>query len=129
MGGGKGGCDFDPKGKSDNEIRKFCVAFMRELNKHIGKLLLLLVPVTAFFRLRLHKYGTFRAAPLYRDPTRRTPTEHVTNVNSQVPTQTFLRATSALVAARLATSSAPTGRSATAGRASSLAREARGEVL
>jgi hypothetical protein len=36
MGGAKGGCDFDPKGKSDNEIRKFCVAFMRELNKHIG---------------------------------------------------------------------------------------------
>lgn len=37
MGGGKGGADFDPKGKSDNEIRKFCVSFMRELNKHIGK--------------------------------------------------------------------------------------------
>lgn len=37
MGGGKGGCDFDPKGKSDNEIRKFCVSFMRELSKHIGK--------------------------------------------------------------------------------------------
>ncbi|KAL9089901.1 MAG: hypothetical protein Q9159_002258 [Coniocarpon cinnabarinum] len=36
MGGGKGGADFDPKGKSDNEVRKFCVAFMRELNKHIG---------------------------------------------------------------------------------------------
>lgn len=36
MGGGKGGADFDPKGKSDNEIRKFCVSFMRELNKHIG---------------------------------------------------------------------------------------------
>ena len=36
MGGGKGGADFDPKGKSDNEIRKFCVAFMRELGKHIG---------------------------------------------------------------------------------------------
>jgi len=36
IGGGKGGCDFDPKGKSDNEIRKLCVAFMRELNKHIG---------------------------------------------------------------------------------------------
>ncbi|EON62918.1 NADP-specific glutamate dehydrogenase [Coniosporium apollinis CBS 100218] len=36
MGGGKGGADFDPKGKSDNEIRKFCVAFMRELSKHIG---------------------------------------------------------------------------------------------
>jgi glutamate dehydrogenase (NADP+) len=36
MGGGKGGADFDPKGKSDNEIRKFCQAFMRELSKHIG---------------------------------------------------------------------------------------------
>ena len=36
MGGGKGGADFDPKGKSDNEIRKFCVAFMKELGKHIG---------------------------------------------------------------------------------------------
>jgi len=36
IGGGKGGADFDPKGKSDNEIRKFCVSFMRELNKHIG---------------------------------------------------------------------------------------------
>jgi len=37
MGGGKGGCDFDPKGKSDNEIRRFCVSFMTELSKHIGK--------------------------------------------------------------------------------------------
>lgn len=37
MGGGKGGADFDPKGKSDGEIRKFCVAFMAELGKHIGK--------------------------------------------------------------------------------------------
>src|SRR5436305_13898231 len=36
MGGGKGGADFDPKGKSDNEIRKFCAAFMTELSKHIG---------------------------------------------------------------------------------------------
>lgn len=36
MGGGKGGADFDPKGKSDNEIRRFCYAFMRELSKHIG---------------------------------------------------------------------------------------------
>ncbi|KAG9242055.1 putative NADP-specific glutamate dehydrogenase [Calycina marina] len=36
IGGGKGGADFDPKGKSDNEIRKFCCAFMRELSKHIG---------------------------------------------------------------------------------------------
>jgi glutamate dehydrogenase (NADP+) len=36
MGGGKGGADFEPKGRSDNEIRKFCAAFMRELNKHIG---------------------------------------------------------------------------------------------
>lgn len=36
MGGGKGGADFDPKGKSDNEIRKFCVGFMTELSRHIG---------------------------------------------------------------------------------------------
>jgi hypothetical protein len=36
MGGGKGGADFDPKGKSDGEIRRFCVSFMNELNKHIG---------------------------------------------------------------------------------------------
>ncbi|KAF2085907.1 putative Glutamate/Leucine/Phenylalanine/Valine dehydrogenase [Saccharata proteae CBS 121410] len=36
MGGGKGGSDFDPKGKSDGEIRRFCVSFMRELSKHIG---------------------------------------------------------------------------------------------
>lgn len=37
MGGGKGGSDFDPKGKSDNEIRRFCYAFMRELYQFIGK--------------------------------------------------------------------------------------------
>ncbi|KAK8861561.1 hypothetical protein IAR55_002383 [Kwoniella newhampshirensis] len=36
MGGGKGGSDFDPKGKSDGEIRKFCYAFMQELSRHIG---------------------------------------------------------------------------------------------
>lgn len=36
MGGGKGGSDFDPKGKSDNEIMRFCHAFMAELSKHIG---------------------------------------------------------------------------------------------
>ncbi|KAK7735616.1 NADP-dependent glutamate dehydrogenase [Cytospora paraplurivora] len=36
MGGGKGGADFDPKGKSDNEIRRFCVSFMRELSRYIG---------------------------------------------------------------------------------------------
>ncbi|MCF8296412.1 MAG: NADP-specific glutamate dehydrogenase, partial [Saprospiraceae bacterium] len=36
MGGGKGGSDFDPKGKSDNEIMRFCQAFMMELWKHIG---------------------------------------------------------------------------------------------
>ncbi len=36
MGGGKGGSDFDPKGKSDIEIMKFCQAFMTELAKHIG---------------------------------------------------------------------------------------------
>ena len=37
MGGGKGGSDFDPKGRSDNEIRRFCVAFMRQLSRHIGQ--------------------------------------------------------------------------------------------
>ncbi|WP_294033157.1 NADP-specific glutamate dehydrogenase [uncultured Moraxella sp.] len=37
MGGAKGGSDFDPKGKSDAEIRRFCYAFMRELHKNIGK--------------------------------------------------------------------------------------------
>ena len=36
MGGGKGGSDFDPKGKSDNEVMKFCQSFMIELAKHIG---------------------------------------------------------------------------------------------
>ncbi len=36
MGGGKGGCDFDPKGKSDREIMAFCQSFMTELCKHIG---------------------------------------------------------------------------------------------
>jgi glutamate dehydrogenase (NADP+) len=37
IGGGKGGSDFDPKGKSDNEIMKFCQSFMTELQKHIGQ--------------------------------------------------------------------------------------------
>ena len=36
MGGGKGGSDFDPKGKSDDEVMRFCHAFMTELNRHIG---------------------------------------------------------------------------------------------
>ena len=36
MGGGKGGCDFDPKGKSDNEVMRFCQSFMTELCRHIG---------------------------------------------------------------------------------------------
>lgn len=36
MGGGNGGADFDPKGKSDMEIMRFCQAFMTELSKHIG---------------------------------------------------------------------------------------------
>jgi len=36
MGGGKGGSDFDPKGKSDSEVMRFCYAFMRELYRHIG---------------------------------------------------------------------------------------------
>jgi glutamate dehydrogenase (NADP+) len=37
IGGGKGGADFNPKGRSDNEIRRFCYAFMRELSRHIGQ--------------------------------------------------------------------------------------------
>ena len=37
MGGGKGGSDFDPKGKSDNEIMRFCQNFMLELSRHIGE--------------------------------------------------------------------------------------------
>src|SRR5437764_858220 len=36
MGGGKGGSDFDPKGKSDNEVMRFCQSFMSELRRHIG---------------------------------------------------------------------------------------------
>ena len=37
MGSGKGGSDFDPKGKSDNEIMRFCQSFMTELHRHIGQ--------------------------------------------------------------------------------------------
>ncbi len=37
MGGGKGGSDFNPKGKSDNEVMRFCQSFMTELQKHIGQ--------------------------------------------------------------------------------------------
>jgi glutamate dehydrogenase (NADP+) len=37
MGGGKGGCDFDPKGKSDTEVMRFCQSFMTELQRHIGQ--------------------------------------------------------------------------------------------
>src|SRR5687768_3864950 len=36
MGGGKGGSDFDPKGKSDNEVMRFCQSFMTELTRHVG---------------------------------------------------------------------------------------------
>ena len=36
LGGGKGGSDFDPKGKSDNEVMRFCQSFMSELQRHIG---------------------------------------------------------------------------------------------
>ena len=36
MGGGKGGSDFNPKGKSDNEVMRFCQSFMTELQRHIG---------------------------------------------------------------------------------------------
>ena len=37
MGGGKGGSDFDPKGKSDSEVMFFCQSFMKELYRHIGQ--------------------------------------------------------------------------------------------
>ncbi|MFW9849391.1 MAG: NADP-specific glutamate dehydrogenase [Candidatus Thorarchaeota archaeon] len=37
MGGGKGGSDFDPKGKTDDEVRNFCYSFMLELSRHIGQ--------------------------------------------------------------------------------------------
>ncbi len=37
MGGGKGGSDFDPKGKSDGEVMRFCQSFMIELNRYIGQ--------------------------------------------------------------------------------------------
>ena len=37
MGGGKGGADFDPKGKSDGEVMRFCQSFMTELQRHIGQ--------------------------------------------------------------------------------------------
>ncbi len=37
MGGGKGGSDFDPKGKTDNEVERFCTSFMMELYRHIGQ--------------------------------------------------------------------------------------------
>lgn len=36
MGGGKGGSDFDPKGKSDAEVMRFCQSFMSELYRHVG---------------------------------------------------------------------------------------------
>ena len=36
MGGGKGGADFNPKGKSDGEVMRFCQSFMTELFRHIG---------------------------------------------------------------------------------------------
>jgi len=37
IGGGKGGCDFDPKGRSDGEVMRFCQSFMTELYRHIGE--------------------------------------------------------------------------------------------
>jgi len=60
MGGGKGGSDFDPKGKSDNEIRRFCTSFMTELYRHIGANVD--VPGTLHFQIRrdgllIHSYS------------------------------------------------------------------------
>jgi glutamate dehydrogenase (NADP+) len=45
MGGGKGGSDFDPKGKSDNEVMRFCQSFMTELSVNILELILMYLPV------------------------------------------------------------------------------------
>jgi hypothetical protein len=145
MGGGKGGCDFDPKGKSDNEIRKFCVAFMRELNKHIGKFTLSTCTLQALVGFASFSNGpAYIATPADQKehaalPARisrlsgehavggtrlvaGTPMEHFTYVNLQVRIPTYQRATSASADVKSDTSSEHTGQSATAGRVSLPAR-------
>jgi hypothetical protein len=152
MGGGKGGCDFDPKGKSDNEIRKFCVAFMRELNKHIGKSCLLASTISRP-KWGMHLSATALHPPPDSRPTGATgpiwpcrlvdlgstpsvdleslfgtPMEHFTYVNLQARTRMFQRATSASAVVKSDIFSVHTGRSVTAGRVSLLVREAHGEA-
>ena len=53
MGGGKGGSDFNPKGKSVAEITRFCQSFMTELHKYIGKLQILPAAVRAYAEYHL----------------------------------------------------------------------------
>ena len=47
MGGGKGGSNFDPKGKSDREVMAFCQSFMTELYRHIGRIQTFLLVISA----------------------------------------------------------------------------------
>ena len=58
MGGGKGGSDFDPKGKTDSEVLRFCQSFMTELYKHIG-------PVSVVFTACLSSYDEKAIKPLH----------------------------------------------------------------
>ena len=53
MGGGKGGCDFDPKGKSDAEVMRFCQSFMTELFKHIGRIPMFRLAISALADVKL----------------------------------------------------------------------------
>lgn len=52
MGGGKGGADFDPKGKSDGEIMRFCQAFMSELFRHIARIPMCLRVISELVHVR-----------------------------------------------------------------------------
>ena len=51
MGGGKGGANFNPKGKSDNEVMRFCQSFMTELVEHVGPILTYLPAILAGVKL------------------------------------------------------------------------------
>ena len=53
MGGGKGGSDFDPKGKSDNEVMAFCQSFMTELSRHIGAIQMFLPAISVLVEEKL----------------------------------------------------------------------------
>lgn len=56
IGGGKGGSDFDPQGKSDNEIMRFCQSFMTELYRHIGLMLMYLQGILVLVLVKLVIY-------------------------------------------------------------------------